>query len=56
MHPHDRKITLENLNRIVIKIRRFELRETKFVDENFNQPGCLWVTKNKIANWNTFLP
>ena len=56
MHSYDRKIVLESLNRIVIKIRRFELRETKFVDGNFNQPGRLWITKNKIVDWNTVPP
>lgn len=40
----------------IMKNNEIELRETKFLNQAFNQPGCLWVTKNKVINWNTVLP
>ena len=40
----------------IMKNNDVELRETKFMDATFIQPGCLWITKNKVINWNTVLP
>ena len=40
----------------IMKNNDLELRETKFMDKEFSQSGCLWITKNKVINWNTILP
>ena len=40
----------------IMKNNDLELREIKFMDKQFTQPGCLWITKNKVINWNTVLP
>lgn len=42
--------------RKIAKKNEIELREIKFLDETFSQPGCLWITETKIINWNTILP
>jgi hypothetical protein len=40
----------------IMKNNDLELRQTKFMDKQFTEPGCLWITKNKVINWNTVLP